>query len=454
MSSKYKNKVDLENGNISKALMALALPIMGSSLVQMAYTIIDTAWVGLLGSNAVAAVATASQALWIGQGIAMVPQFGGQILTGQELGAGNIGRARIVAGETLKQGVILLIIYTFLILFFRDSIIAFFHLNNQSTINMAHEYIFIVGISMLLNGMNAVINGQFTSMGDSKTPFIFNSAGVIANIILDPVMMLGWFGFPKMGVSGAALATLISQLIVTVLYIVAMIKDEYLFTDIGLFRKLNIREFKRIFKLGLPPAFQTVGFAFIAILVTRIAVQFGDSIIAIQRVGAMIESVTWMTADGFALAMTSYTARNYGAKKEKRISEGYKVGISMMGIYGAIITVLFLLFAVPVFRIFLHEERIVLLGAVYLRIQAVSQPFMCLSSISRGAFSGIGKTKLPSILGISITALRVPLSLLLISFSHTIVMVWIVISVTTVAEGAVLTYLYIKQLRKGIKYDN
>lgn len=453
MKDKYKNKVDLENGSISKALMSLALPIMGSSLVQMAYTIIDTAWVGVLGSNAVAAVATASQVLWIGQGIAMIPQFGGQILTGQELGAGNLKRARIVASETLKQGILLITIYTLMVCVFRDNIIAFFRLNNHATIDMAHDYIFIVGISMIFNGMNAVINGQFTSMGDSKTPFRFNAIGVIANILLDPLMMFGWAGFPKMGVSGAAVATLISQLIVTVLYTIAMLRDDYLFTGVKLLQKINFHEFKRIFKLGLPPAFQTVGFAFIAILVTRIAVQYGDAIIAIQRVGAMIESVTWMTADGFALAMTSYTARNYGAQKELRISEGYKVGIRMMGIYGMLVTVVFLLFAVPIFRIFLHEERIILLGAIYLRIQAISQPFMCLSSISRGAFSGLGKTKLPSILGLAITALRVPLSLLLISFSNTIIMVWIVISITTIAEGVLLTYLYKRQLKRGIKYD-
>lgn len=445
--------VDLENGNITGALMALALPIMGSMLIQMAYTLVDTAWVGLLGSNAVAAVATAGQIIWIGQGVAMIPQFGGQILTGKELGAANLHGARKIASVAIRQAVIFMVLYSSIICVFRGNFIGFFHLNNRSTIAMAHVYTLIVGIGMPIYGLNTVINGQFTSMGDSRTPLYFNSTGVVINMLLDPILMFGAIGFPRLGVYGAAIATVLSQLIVLILYIIAMIRDNHLFVELELLGRIDVREFMRIFKLGIPPALQTVFFALVSIVISRIVVRYGDSVLAIQRVGGMIESVTWMVADGFSLAMTSFTARNFGAKKGNRIKAGYRSAIRMMTLYGAIISAAFLLFAVPIFRIFLHEENVVQLGGVYLRIQAISQIFICLSAISCGAFNGLGETKLPAYISIGAKVLRIPLALVFIHVANSITGAWWALTLTSVLEGALIAFLFYRHLQKGINYD-
>ena len=91
MEKKEKeNRIDLLNGSISSALFWLSLPIMGSQFVQMAYNLFDTMWVGQIGNQAVTAVGAAGSFMWIGQGIAMIPQVGGQVMTGQSIGEGSL----------------------------------------------------------------------------------------------------------------------------------------------------------------------------------------------------------------------------------------------------------------------------------------------------------------------------------------------------------------------------
>ena len=104
--------VDLLTGNITKGLTKLALPIMGSAFIQMAYGLIDTAWVGLLGSSAVTAVGTAGIFLWIGQGLSMMPQIGGQILVGQAIGEDSLPKARNSATGALQLIIIIMAVYT------------------------------------------------------------------------------------------------------------------------------------------------------------------------------------------------------------------------------------------------------------------------------------------------------------------------------------------------------
>ena len=88
------NRIDLLGGNIAGVLFWLSLPIMGTQFIQMAYNLFDTMWVGRIGNQAVTAVGAAGSFMWIGQGIAMIPQVGGQVMTGQAIGEGDMTKAR------------------------------------------------------------------------------------------------------------------------------------------------------------------------------------------------------------------------------------------------------------------------------------------------------------------------------------------------------------------------
>jgi putative MATE family efflux protein len=449
---------DLLHGNIRRSLMGLALPIIGSSFVQMAYSLIDTAWVGLVGSEAVTAVGTAGIFMWIGQGIAMIPELGGQVLTAQSIGSGDIRSGRRFAEAAVRQGIVLMVIYSIVVGFLRGPLVDFFNLHSSRTIAWTESYMLIVAFGMVSMGANYVLTGIFTASGNSRTPFIFNTTGVVINIVLDPLMIFGIGFFPEMGVNGAAAATVLSQYVVTVLYIKEVYCSGGVFEGFTLLRGENetrVKDTLHIARIGIPPAVQTIGFALITMVISRIIVVFGDMAIAIQRIGSQIESVTWMTADGFSLALNSFTAQNYGAGLDGRIREGYRTSMKMATVLGIAVGAVFLAAAGPIASVFLHRPSEIAAGAVYLRIAAVSQVFMCYESAASGGFGGLGMTKLPSLVSLSLTAARIPAALIMIKVTGGIEGVWWTISLSSVAKGAVLTVLYTRHLRKekiyGIK---
>lgn len=440
--------VDLLKGNITNALMKLALPIMGSAFIQMAYSLIDTAWVGILGSSAVTAVGTAGIFLWIGQGLSMIPQIGGQILVGQAIGEGSLPKAGNSARSAIQLIVMIMVVYTAFVIALNGPLIGFFDLHSASTIASARSYLVIVGLGMLSMGFNFVMTGIFTGIGNSATTFKYNAIGMVMNIVLDPAMIFGILIFPEWGVNGAGIATVISQVCVSALYIRKIIISGHIFEGMNVVRGIDVKHILRIFKLGLPPAIQNIGFALITMVISRMITVYGDAAIAIQRIGSQIESVTWMTGDGFNVATNTFMAQNYGARRNDRIKKGYSAAFRIVTILGIATSAVLFFWARPIFSIFIHDQVNIAAGANYLHIVAISQLFMFYEIMSSGAFAGLGRTKLPSIIGLVLTASRIPLAIMLSSYMGSIDGVWWAISITSIAKGIIIAGLFIRYIRK------
>ena len=111
------NRIDLLNGKIAGALFWLSVPIMGTQFIEMAYNLFDTMWVGQIGNQAVTAVGVAGSFMWLGSGIAMIPQIGGQVMTGQSIGEGNLAKARRFAGTAIQLMLLFMTGYSLLCIF-------------------------------------------------------------------------------------------------------------------------------------------------------------------------------------------------------------------------------------------------------------------------------------------------------------------------------------------------
>jgi Na+-driven multidrug efflux pump len=183
-------------------------------------------------------------------------------------------------------------------------------------------------------------------------------------------------------------------------------------------------------------------------VISRLVVQWGDTAIAVQKVGSQIESISWMTADGFAAAVGSFVAQNYGAGNLKRVKKGYFTAIIVVLLWGTFCTLLLVGIPELIFKIFIPEETVLELGVDYLRILGLSQLFMCIEITTAGAFSGIGKTLPSSIEGILLTALRIPVALILSSTVLGLNGVWWSISISSMLKGIVLFIWFIFTLRK------
>lgn len=443
-----KKNVDLLNEPILPALTRLAVPIMATSLVQMAYNLTDMAWIGRMGAGAVTAVGTAGLYIWLSQGVVDVARIGGQTKVAQALGAGKKDLAGEYARGAIQTGIVLAIVFGLLSSLLAGPLIGIFKLSSSEIIYESEKYLMITGGLILFAFLNTVLTGILTATGDSKTPFKANVVGLIVNIILDPVLIFGVGPFPVMGVVGAAVATVMAQMIVTLIFVIAIRKEQMIFKEFHLLKKTHIHHIRGIVNVGLPAGLRTILMAGVSMVLTRLITSWGDTAVAVQRVGGQIESISWMTAEGFGAAINSFTGQNYGAGQIDRVKQGYKASVKVMTIWGLITTALLIFLSVPIFRVFIIEPDVVLAGSQYLIIIGYCQVFMCIEILTAGAFSGLGKTMLPSVTSIILTGLRIPMAILFSATALGLNGVWWALTVSSIMKGCFLFVMYLLTLKK------
>lgn len=443
--------VNLLDGSIISSMSRLAFPIMGASLIQMGYNLVDMIWIGRLGSGAVAAVGAAGMFLWMANGVTTVPRIGGQVTVGQKLGAGQQKEAAEYAACALRMGLFLGIIYGLICALFNKPLISFFKLNSPEVITEARWYLVIAGGLLIFFFLDQVIGGILAAMGNTVTTFRVTTVGLVINLVLDPVLIFGLGPFPRLEVIGAALATVFAQMIVFLLYLKAIWNEPVIFRNLRLLRRSNRVHLNEIVKIGLPSALQDVLFSAISMVIARFVAGYGDAAVAVQKVGGQIESISWMMGGGFAMAVNSFVAQNYGAGKIERVRKGFRTAIMIMGIWGLFNTFLLMTFPKFFFSIFISEPDVIPMGVDYLRIIGISEVFICLEGAATGAFQGLGKTVPPSIVGITFNALRIPAALLL---SHTALGlngIWWVLTVSCIFKGTILPLWYHFGFNKMVK---
>lgn len=435
---------NLTHGSIFNKLFKLALPIMGTSFVQMAYNMIDMIWVGKLGSRAVAAVGTAGFFTWLAMALIIIPKIAAEVGVAQSVGKEDMDEAKVYIKHSMQLIICFALAYSSILIFFRKRLIGFFNLGEEEIINNATAYLIIISLGLIFYFVNPIFAAVFNGYGDSKTPFMINTVGVVINMILDPLLILGIGPFPRLEVAGAAIATVIAQAVVTIIFMIKARQRKELFSDLNLLVKPNMERVKSIIKLGLPAGLQSGFFTIIAMVIARIIAQWGPVPIAVQKVGSQIEAISWMSAGGFETAMSTFVGQNYGAKKHDRVYRGYFTGIAIVSVIGIFSTTLLIFGARPLFAIFIQEEEAIIQGVDYLRILGVSQLFMCIEIATSGAFNGLGKTLPPSIVGIVFNGLRIPGALILSATSLGINGVWWAISISSICKGIVLSSWYVK----------
>lgn len=433
-----KKSIDLLNGSIPGTLTRLALPIMGTSLIQMAYNLTDMLWIGRLGSDAVAAVGAAGMYLWLSAGFTMLARMGGQVLTAQYLGAGKNKEAVAYASACLQFGIMIGLLYGAISIVFHKPLIGFFQLNSPQVILDARWYLIITCGAIIFNFVNQILTGLLTAMGNSLTTFWATMTGLVINLVLDPLLIFGPAFFPELGVKGAAIATIFAQIIVFIIIVLHVRKDTLLFSHVKLLCRPDFKRIVDILTVSLPTAVQSIIFTAIGMLIARLIAGWGDAAVAVQKVGSQIESISWMTAEGFGSAVNAFTAQNHGAGKTERVRKGYYTALRIMIAWGIFTTLTLLLFPEFLFRIFIPEAQLLPMGADYLRILGYSQLFMCIEMASAGAFQGLGKTLPPSLTSISFNVARIPLAIALSATVLGLNGIWWSITISSVIKGVIL----------------
>ena len=437
---------NLTEGPILRQLFMLAMPIMATSFIQMAYSLTDMAWVGRIGSEAIAAVGSVGLLTWMTTSLALLNKVGAEVSVGQAIGMKDEKAAHNFATHNLTLSLIIAFGWASALFAFASPIISIYELQEHITHN-AVSYLRIISTAFPFVFMSATFTGIFNAAGRSKTPFTINGIGLFINMILDPLFIFtfGW------GTHGAALATWLAQACVFGLFVYQLKIKKTLWDDFHFFGRLKRLYTTKIIRIGLPVATLNVLFAFANMFLGRIASTVGGHLgLMAMTTGGQIEAITWNTSQGFATALSAFVAQNYAAQEISRVMKAFQSTLFMTIVFGIVCTCLFLFYGNNIFAIFVPEKEAYEAGGLFLRIDGYSQLFMMLEITLQGIFYGIGRTMPPAIISITFNYLRIPMALWFVSLGWGLAGIWWCVCITSIVKGIIILVWFLAIKKKTL----
>lgn len=440
-------KTDLTEGNIVKNILLVAIPAVLTSLVQMTYNLTDMFWIsrvtniGIDNTKALAAVGTAGYYLWLGFGFILLTQIGLDAFVPQSAGRNDEEGLNRYIVSGIVMTVVIAFLYSMFGFVFREQLIGIFNVKDPLVVQYAVQYLGVVSLFVYFHFLNPMFSSIFNGLGKSIIPLVVNTIGIALNVVLDPVFIL----VLGKGVQGAAIATVISQATATFMFIF-IFSGKY--KPIALkFKAVSLKAMKQIAKVSIPMSIQSLLFTLISVYIGVLVASYGPDALATQRIGTQIESLAWMIAGGFRVALAAFVGQNLGAKLYDRIGEGYFKVLIPLIIYGLAINAVLFFGAGALYSIFNPSAEVLSLGTDYLKILSLSQLFMVVEIATQGAFNGIGKNTPPSVVGIVFNALRIPGAIIL-GYYFGINGIWWAISLSSVFKGTILVIWWIITMKK------
>ena len=398
---------DLTTGSILKKLLLVAVPIMGTQLMQMAYNLVDIAYLGRVGSAAVAASSTAGFYMWLSNALLTLGRIGAEIGVSQSLGRGDRDDARRYARAAVWMGATLGGLYALAVILLRGPLIGFFGLTEADVLRDAQRYLTVVMLAIPFSFVSAAVNATFTASGNSRLPFRINSAGLILNMLLDPLLIFG----AGLGVVGAGAATALSQVFVCLAALFSLKRSKQRpFDTFALLKRPGWAHIRQMLRWAVPVSLESLFYTCLSMLTTRLVAGYGAGAVAAVNVGVQVESLAWLVGGGFGSAVTAFIGQNYGARRQDRIDRCVKSAVAVMCAWGLLVSLALYFLGGAMFRVFLPDESLLPLGALYLRVMAFSELFLCVEGVASGAFRGSGQTRQSATASILSNMLRVILA--------------------------------------------
>ncbi|MDR1225391.1 MAG: MATE family efflux transporter [Prevotellaceae bacterium] len=429
---------NLTQGPIVKQLITLAIPLMGTGFLQLAYNLTDIFWLGILSGKAVAAAGIAGFLAWFTYALAFTTKIGAEVGIAQAIGQKKLTAARSMGAHATTIALIMGISLGLIMYIFKDYIIDLF--GQEADVNeMCRQYLVFILLGMPFWTLHPTFAGIYNGTGNSKTPFYVSIIGITLNITLDPLFIFT-FNF---GIQGASMATFIALLVEVIIFVALMKHPRYQpYSGFHFFTPLKKNLSWKLLKIGAPAAIQNTVFSLFSMVMATIAagVQGVSSHVgvSVQSAGSQIESLSWVTSAGISTALGAYVGQNFGAKKFDRIIKSCVAGVGVICLFGAAVSVVFMAFGEQLFGIFVSSDaEVISEGAKYLFILGISQVFLCSEIATAGVFNGLGKSYYPAVIEIILNAARIPMALVLSSYMG-LTGVWWAICISSIIKGIAL----------------
>lgn len=432
-----------------KKVVALAAPAALSNLLDMLQVLIDLLMVGRLaqGAVAVAAVGVGLQFLWLVFSFLTLFYVGTNALVSRFTGSGEKEQAH---RATASLGwVALAFAFPAALAFFLWGEWLFAFLGAEPAVReLGVGYLHIIALAFPFLFVRQVLYSALSAMGDTKTPAKIKIAAILHNTALNYVLIFGHFGFPALGVEGAAIATSITFALESLLYLgfyMARFRGRSLF----LFDRELVR---RGFKVGMPSTGERIVSYFSFLFFTKLIADFGTAALAGYQVGLRIEGVAFMPGIGFTVAAMALVGQGLGAGKP---DESHRDAVTVTAVASVFMGFLGLfMIAVPHWFVllFTDDPGTVEAASLYLRIVGVSQVPLALSFVLSGCFRGAGDTRTPFRINLfSLWAFRIIPGYLAAELTGELIWVFVFMSMETFIKGGWLWVVFQKGRWKNVK---
>lgn len=391
--SDITNSNSVEDSKPNLSIWELAWPAILSNLLFSVIGIVSIKIVGTLGADAVAAVTTGHRIFWGLQAILMAISAGTTALVARAWGAKDYGEAERVTSVSLwlSNGVAIVLMIPCVV--FPVEIASVFGLDEEPT-SLAGEFIRYLSFFNIAFSLNMILGAALRAAGDTKTPLWIGVVTNIVNVIFVYVLVFGYYGFPKLGVVGAAIANGISfavgGLIFLYLYYSGRMK-----VGVGGRGSLTRARLRQLVHIGYPAGIEQFVFQIGFIAFLWLVAFFGTAPYAAYGVGVQILSVSFVVGFGFSIAGATLVGQHLGADdSEGAVRSGWKalwLAIASMAALSAVIV----LFAHDIAWFLIDDAEVVRLTVVFIYIMAAVQPLMAVEFTLGGCLRGAGDTRFP-----------------------------------------------------------
>ena len=436
--------MNMTEGNPVRLLLVFSVPMLIGNIFQQLYNLADSVIVGqVIGADALAAIGATGSITFFFFALCNGIGQGGGIITSHFFGEGNDSKVKnCIVNTAFIMIVVPLVIGT--IAFFAAVPILKFLKTPDSILSDSSAYMKIMCFNLILVSAYNFVSSMLRALGDSKTPLYFLIFSCFLNVILDLIFVCAF----HMGVIGAGIATLISNIICAALCTIFAFRTNVYFKLTKSDIHLNNEILSKCVKLGVPLSLQFSMIAISCMALQRVVNSFGPVAVAAFTATSRVEQLIHQPYGTLGTALSTYCGQNYGAKKRDRIFEGYRKSFMMMAIFTAIMIPLIQIFGSPITRLFVKEAEVIAMGAKALRITSWFYIFLGTIYVVRGVLNGVGDATFALINGITEVAGRfiVPVALCAVAAIGvwgcwwSVGIVWFLSALT-----AWLRYLYMKK---------
>jgi len=413
-------------------VLRLAAPAVAMIACSFSFNLIDTIWVGrLIGPAALAAVSTAGFYVWVALSLGEMVEIGLTAVAARRHGEGAPERAAQAAAAAVVFALGLGFLVAVAGLLLVDPMLRLMAVPADVAV-LGHQYLstWLLGCPLVFGFF--AMEATFRAAGDTRTPFLMLAGSVGVSIALDPLLIAGVGPFPRLGVEGAALASV-------------MVRSGGFLLGLGLALRRRLLRFSApdwravpvVVRIGMPLALAGVLLSVIYMWLTRFTSRFGTPALAALGIGHKMEGLGFVAISGFSLAASALVGQNLGARQEGRAREAVRLTVLYCLLVTVTTAIAFLVIPERLVALFTSDPDVIRDGVLYLRVIAFAQIGQSFELILEGALAGAGYTFWPQIVSTSLTGLRIPLAAWW-SRAFGLLGIWVALSATAIARGVAM----------------